>query len=70
MPATPSMSPVIRLPMQITFDADPQSLAIADRLAVEQGLSLEEIAAAAFSAYADAVRETMRVDLDEDARNS
>jgi hypothetical protein len=54
----------------ITFTPDVVSLAIADQLATEQGVTLDQIATEAFAAYMQGVREAMAVDLDEDARGS
>ena len=52
----------------ITFVPDVQSLAIADTLAKEQGVTLEQIAVEAFGTYTDGVRQAMTVDLDEEGR--
>lgn len=49
----------------ITFDADVQSLAIADQLVKERGVTIEEIAAEAFSAYMQGVQAARALDLDE-----
>jgi hypothetical protein len=53
---------------RISFEPDVQALAQADQLAAEQGVSLEVIAAEAFSAYMAGVTEARRLDLDEDER--
>lgn len=50
---------------KITFEPDVQSLAQADQLATEQGVTLEQIATEAFAAYMARVADTRRVDLDE-----
>jgi hypothetical protein len=58
------------MPERISFEPDLQSLAIADQLAAKQGVSLDQIAAEAFAAYCDSVREAQRVELDEDSRGA
>ena len=55
---------------KITFEPDLVSLAIADELITEQGVTLEEIAVDAFSAYMQRVRDARTLDLDEGARGS
>lgn len=55
---------------RITFEPDVQSLAIADELAAETGVTLEQITGEAFSAYMEGVRAARAIDLDEDARGS
>jgi hypothetical protein len=50
--------------IRITFDPGLQALAQADQLAAEQGVTLETIAAEAFSASMAGVTEARRVDLD------
>lgn len=52
---------------QITFEPDLVSLAIADQLCTEQGVTLSEVAAEAFSAYMQGVRDARALDLDENA---
>jgi hypothetical protein len=58
------------VPEPITFTPGLTSLAVADTLAKEQGLSLEQIAQVAFAGYRDGVREAMRTDLDDRARGN
>lgn len=54
--------------VKITFEPDPQSLAQADALASEQGVTLEQIATEAFAAYMAGVADARRIDLDEQER--
>jgi hypothetical protein len=49
----------------ITFEPDVASLAIADQLVQEQGVTLSELAAEAFSAYMQGVQAARALDLDE-----
>ena len=50
---------------RISFFPDVLSLAIAEKLVVEQGITLEHIAAEAFAAWCDGTRQVMQLDLDE-----
>jgi len=49
----------------ISFEPDRESLDEAQLYAIEQGLTLEEIAAEAFSAYLSAIKAARTGDLDE-----
>jgi hypothetical protein len=56
------------VPNRISFEPDLVSLAIAEQLATEPGTTPEEIAADAFSAYMQGVKDARTADLDEDSR--
>lgn len=53
----------------ITFDADVQSLAIADQLVKERGVTIPQIAAEAFSAYMEGVQVARAFDAGEHSRD-
>jgi hypothetical protein len=52
-------------PLVISFEPDPDSLDEANLLAIEQGITLEEIATEAFAAYMAAIKAARTGDIGE-----